>query len=93
MACKPQEDESNGWKAGCKLNVESEAGHKNLADHALDHIPTNNHQHGESTDPCPHSRLSVGVHTSEDIVHTKISHKDTEERQQHEYMIIPGISQ
>lgn len=52
MACKPQEDESNGWEAGCKLYVESEASHKNLTEHAIDNIPTDNHQHGESTEAC-----------------------------------------
>ena len=62
VACKPQEDEGYEWKTGCKLNVEVETSHQHLAEHTIDHVPANNHQHGESAE----TSLTLAVMIVED---------------------------
>lgn len=52
MARKPQKDESDERQAGRKLYVERETGHKYLAEHAVDNIPSHNHQHGKQAETC-----------------------------------------
>ena len=62
MTCEPQEDESDEWKTGCKLNMEVEASHQHLAEHTINHVPTNNHQHRESAE----TSLTLAVMIVED---------------------------
>ena len=62
VASKPQEDEGYEWKTGCKLNVEVETSHQHLAKHTINHVPTNNHQHGESAE----TSLTLAVMIVED---------------------------